>query len=259
VTLAIETTEPLNYAIMTIGVESIRITPQAFSVTPGTQPAVAQTSFTVTADRAYTLRMVSNRGVSGVFRGGTIRAIADRAPIVQFRDPGGSGGGPNRDVAGGDVVPVPYQAVDDYGLSRLDLNLRIVRKSGAEANTSIAIALTRGQREQQGVQRLDLRRYGLEVGDEIELRLEAEDRAGQFALSQPARLTVTAPAAAPQSSPALSPARSPAPLAATAPSTSPPSTRPERYDVTPLDLPGYEAAIRAYFDTLRRAAPATQP
>jgi hypothetical protein len=203
--------------------------------------------------------MVSDRGVSGIFRGGMIRAIADRAPIAQLRDlggGGGGGGGANRDVAAGDVVPVTYQAVDDYGLSRLDLNLRIIRKSGAgksgaEPNAAIAVALTRGQREQQGVQPVDLRGRGLAVGDEIELRLEAEDRAGQFALSQPVRLIVTAPAAPPSSSPP--------PVAATAPSTSPPSTRPERYDVTPLDPPGYEAAIRAYFDTLRRAVPATQP
>ena len=252
VTLAIETTEPLSYAIMTVGAESIRITPETPSAaTPATQPAVAQTSFTVTADRPYTLRMVSDRGVSGVFRGGTIRAIPDRAPIVRVRDLGASGGAETRAVAAGDVVPVPYQAVDDYGLSRLDLNLRIIRKSGAEANASISVVLTRGQHEQQGVQPLDLRRFSLEAGDEIELRLEAEDRAGQFALSQPARLIVIAPAV-PQSSPSP-------PVAATAPSVSPASTRPERYDVTPLDPPGYEAAIRAYFDTLRRATPATQP
>ena len=257
VALAIETTEPLSYAVMTVGAESIRITPDTtMTAAPATQPAIVQTTFVVSADRAYALRMVSYRGVSGVFRGGTIYAIADRAPVAQFRDlSGAGGGGVARDVAASDIVPVPYQAVDDYGLFRLDLNLRVVRKSGAQANAAIAIALTRGQREQQGVQPVDLRRYGLEVGDEIELRLDAEDRAGQFAQSAPVRLIVTAPAA-----PQMPPAPAPPPAVDTTVTTiPPPSTRPQRHDVTPLDPPGYEAAIRAYFDTLRRAVPSTQP
>jgi hypothetical protein len=249
VALAIEATEPLNYAVMTMGAESIRITPATT-----TQPSVAQTSFTIAGDRVYTLRMVSDRGVSGVFRGGTIRAIADRAPVAQFRD--FPSGGTKREVSAGDVVPMAYQAVDDYGLARLDLDIRIIRKSGAQANASISIPLIRGQRDQQGVQPVDLRKFGLEVGDEIELRLKAEDRAGQFALSVPARLLVTSPASRQSAQAPPTP-----PAATTAPSTSPSSRteRTERTNTPPFDPPGYEAAIRAYFDALRRTAPTTQP
>jgi hypothetical protein len=244
-TLALEATEPLRYAVMTVGAESIRITPAST-----TQPRAAQTTFTITDDRQYTLRMVSDRGVSGVFRGGTIRAIADRAPVAQFREVSGGGGGAKREIGGGvDVLPVAYQAVDDYGLARLDLGVRVIRKSGAEANASVAVPLARGQREQHGVQPLDLRRFGLDAGDEVELRLQAEDRAGQFALSAPMRLIVTS-AAPPQ--PATPPAASPSPTVA-------PTPRAERHDAPPLNPPGYEAAIRAYFDALRRTAPVAQP
>ena len=247
VTLGVETTEPLSYAVMTAGAESIRIAP-----TSATQPARAQTTLTVTEDRRYTLRMVSDRGVSGVFRGGSIRAIVDRAPVVQFRGNAAA----SREVASGDVVPVGYQAVDDYGLARLDLEVRVIRKSGAEANTALAIPLTRGQRARQGVFPVELRRFGLEVGDTVELRLQAEDRAGQFARSAPARLVVTTPTptATPQAAP-------PQPVA----SASPPSTAADSSSAPPPPPPhdpaGYEAAIRAYFDTLRSAAPApaTQP
>jgi hypothetical protein len=134
VMLAVETTEPLSYAILTIGSESIRM------------PAAAQTSFVVNGDRRYTLRMVSERGVSGVFRGGIIRGTADRAPVAQFRDVGGGGGGggAKREVAADDVVPIAYQAMDDYGLARLDLEIRVIRTSGAEANAVDAVPLTRG-------------------------------------------------------------------------------------------------------------------
>jgi hypothetical protein len=197
--------------------------------------------------------------VSGVFRGGAIRAIADRAPLAQFRDLGGGGGGggaATREVGGGDVLPVAYQAVDDYGLARLDLDVRVIRRSGAEANAALPVPLTRGQREQQGVLPLELRRFGLNVGDAIELRLQAEDRAGQFALSAPARLIITSPA--PPQSDTSPPLAAPSPSPSPSPSTAP---RPDRPDAPPLDPPGYEAAIRAYFDTLRgrAAAPATQP
>jgi hypothetical protein len=199
VTLAIETTEPISYAIMTVGAESIRMSPAGQS---GSSLSAVQTTFNLHADRRYTLRMVSARGVSGVFRGGTIRAIADRAPVAQFREAASL----KREVTGDDVLPVAYLAVDDYALARLDLHVRVIRKSGAEANLALAVPLTRGQREVQGVLPLELGRYALDGGDEIELRLQAEDRAGQFALSVPVKLAVTAAASA---QPAPAPASAP--------------------------------------------------
>ena len=245
VALGIETTEPLSYAILTIGSESTRIQPS---------PARTQANFVVTGERRYTLRMVSERGVSGVFRGGTIRGTADRPPVAQFRDVGGSGGS-IREVAAGDVVPIAYQAVDDYGLARLDLEIRVIRKSGAQANATVPIALARGQREQQGVVPLDLRRFALQVGDQIELNLQAEDRAGQFARGGPSRLVVTSAPALPQSPAPAQPPSSQSPTAAPVA----PSTRPDHFDAPPLAPTGYEQAIRAYFDALRHVAPTTQP
>jgi hypothetical protein len=260
VTLTIDATQPLTYATLTIGAETTRIAPAA------TQPAAAETTLVVRDDRRFTLGMVSDRGVSGVFRGGQIRAIADRAPVAQFRGDGGGGGGGGdganrtREVAGGDVVPIAYLAVDDYGLARLDLDVRIIRKSGAEARAALPVPLTGGRatREQQGVLPVELRRFALDAGDRIELRLQAEDRAGQFARSAPARFIVTSPAPAPAEPPP--PAVTPAPPAATSPPPpTPPAGAPGHKSPPPLDPPGYEQAIRAYFDTLRRAVPATQP
>jgi hypothetical protein len=244
VTLTTEPTRPLSYAVMTVGAESIRIAPEpaSESATGAAQPAVARTTFTVTDDRRYTLRMVSERGVSGVFRGGTIHAIPDREPIARFLGELAAGGS-SREVGGGDLLPVAYQAVDDYGLSRLDVDVRVIRRSGAEANASITAPLARfGMREQQGVVPVALRRFGLNPGDQVELRLQAEDRAGQFGTSGPVRLTVT------------SPASGDAPVEAVAAPTvaAPPSV------VEPLPAPaveprGYEDAIRAYFESLRGA------
>jgi hypothetical protein len=231
VTLVVEPTRPLSYGVMTAGAESTRMTPDA-------RTGALLTSFLVNEDRRYTLRMVSDRGVSGVFRGGTIRAIADRPPIVQLRDNLTS-----RDVGGGDVVSVGYQVVDDYGLSRLDAEVRIVRRSGAEANASIGAPLSRvGVREQAGVVPIALRRFGLNAGDVVELRLQAEDRGGQFGHSGVVRLVVTSsPAPAGE---VANEAAVPATTAAAAVESALPAT-------PPVEPAGYGDSIRAYFERVR--------
>jgi hypothetical protein len=224
VTLLMETTEPLSRAVLTIGGESMIATPTA-------DAAVRQARFTVRQDKRFTLRMVSNRGASGVFRGGTIRAVPDRPPIVWLRENG------ERLVASGDVIELAYQTLDDYGLARLDAEVQVERQSGARADAVVAIALNEA-REHKGTVPLDLSRLGLKVGDRVEVRLRGEDRAGQFALSEVAPMQVMRETAAKPPAPAATPlAKEPASPAAQSP---------------PLDPPGYGQAIRAYFEALRK-------
>ena len=64
------------------------------------------------------------------------RALADRPPIVRLNGVGGS-----TRVDGGEVVPVPYQAIDDYGLARLDLEAQIIRVDGRHERIVRAVPL----------------------------------------------------------------------------------------------------------------------
>ena len=234
VTLLIEATEPIALATMTIGGEVLRMS--------AVQPMTASATFMVRESKRFTIRMASARGPSGptgAFRGGSIRAIPDRPPVVRWRENAAA-----REVEADSVVSVGYQTVDDYGLSRLDAEVFIARAAGGTERRSIAllIAPRRQERGERGTVALDLRTLGARPGDAIELRLRGEDRAGQLDLSDALRLHVIAP-------PATSPAAAPRPAT---PPASPAATQPTDFPAVPLDPPGFEDALRAYFDALRR-------
>jgi hypothetical protein len=229
VMLQIEASEPLDVAGMTIGAESIPMT-----VASAPAPAnVATARFTVRENKRFTIRMASKAGVSGAFRGGSIRAIPDRPPVVRFRDSSKDA----RKVREGVVVPIAYQAVDDFGLARLDAEVSVVRDEGETERRSIAVPIAHAKQE-QGVFRLNLSALHARAGDAIELRLRGEDRAGQFDVSAPLRLKVADSATTvPQAGDTT---------AAVAPAT-------QRADPSlPLAPPGFEEPLRAYFDALRR-------
>jgi hypothetical protein len=229
VTLRIDATEPLDVATMTIGAESVPMTVDAKS------PTSASATFTVRENRRYTIRMASRAGASGAFRGGTIRALPDRPPVVRFREASTT----PRLAAERDVLPIAFQAGDDYGLARLDAEVVLHRASGASTRLSTAVPIARSAKQEQGVFTLDVPALGAARGDTIELRFRAEDRAGQFDLSPPLSLKVvttsasTAPAPTPPATPAA------------------PATQHAEPSV-PLDPPGFDDALRAYFDAVRR-------
>jgi hypothetical protein len=86
---------------------------------------------------------------------------------------------------------------------------------------------------------LDLSALGLRSDDVLEIRLRGEDRAGQFDLTEAMRVNVTGIGKSGTTPP--QPPRG-APSAAT--QRAEPSV--------PLDPPGFEDPLRAYFDALRR-------
>src|SRR5262249_32703260 len=134
-TVTIESTEPLNLAVMTIaGGEPVRFGPTALA---DAKAAV----FTIRQDGAYTIRLASTHGVSGAFRGGSIRALVDRKPVVRFRLPPPSQAGVD------DAVPIAYQASDDYGITRLEAQVSVHHAAGAVEQRLVPISIVGSRRE----------------------------------------------------------------------------------------------------------------
>jgi len=257
VTLTVEATQPLQTAVVTAGGEATRMSPT-------TRPAVWEAHFPVRDDRTYTVRMAAVGGATGAFRGGTIRAIPDRPPVAVLLPAGAAASAAASaaaraasDAAAGElprvaadaVVPVAYQAVDDYPLARLDAEVEITDDVGRHRRRSLPLPAG-GSRQELGTWPLDLRALGLRGGETIELRLRAEDKAGQFDVSAPLRWAVTEAAGEPGLVAAGAPPLAPAPPPTTRPATAPAAGAAE--PPLPLDPPGYQAALRAYFDALRK-------
>jgi hypothetical protein len=163
------------------------------------------------------IRMASTAGVEGRFTGGRIAVLPDRPPVVTIAPP--TPAAPAR---------LTYHAVDDFGLARLDAELSL--PSGPKV---MPLALNGDTPDQSGVLRLDPSQLDLPPDQEVEIRVRAEDRGGQFALSPPVRMQI-----------------SHAPSAPTPPSSAPTSNRSENTQL--VDPTGFTAPLGAYFDAISR-------
>ncbi|MEO6435358.1 MAG: DUF4175 family protein [Tepidisphaeraceae bacterium] len=224
-TVVIEVTEPLKLAVMTIDSAAIRMSPT-------TRPRAAEATITLRDDRHYAIRMASAADVSSAFRGGSIRAIPDRPPVVQMSSV------PAVQAPSASTPSAAYRVVDDYGLARLDAEMNVTRTSGEALTRSISIPIAPTAREVSGTFTPDAAKLGLSGGERVELRLRAEDRAGQFDVSPPVAMVIPSGA-------------TPAPAApSTTAATVWPASQP--VDVAPqLDPQGFGDALKAYFDALR--------
>ena len=223
-TVAIESSEPLSAARFIVGGSVVETTATS-------RPSVREAKLALTDDRRFNVRLTSTAGVVGAFRGGRIRALRDRPPIVVLQSDDAASS-----IAAGGTITVGYAASDDFGLGRLDAEVHVL--SGASAPDRVtAIPLAGDPREQRGSVTIDLSPLRLGEGDRIEITLRAEDRAGQFAQSAPLRTVISGAAAG-----------TPAPASAKPGA----ATRPQSEESPPLTPSGYEDAIRAYFETIGR-------
>jgi hypothetical protein len=83
---------------------------------------------------------------------------------------------------------------------------------------------------------VNLNALRVEQNDAVSIRLRAEDRAGQFALSPPLQLTITSSTTQPTDAPIV---------------TGQPATAPPADAAAPIDPAGYSGALKAYFDAIR--------
>lgn len=246
----IEASEPLAAATLAVGVAAVA----AAVPTRATElPHVREATLSIRDDQRFEIRLTSAAGVEGAFRGGAIRAVADQKPVVVVvRRAGGDaagGGGAGADavpsaqsgrrpVASGERIAIAYHAADDLGLARLDAEVRVVGRGGADV--AMAVPIRADARVQTGTAMVGLAPLRVRLGDEIEVRLRAEDRAGQFASSATERLIVTSDQPPPPAPAAV--VASPAPVSPTHPVAPAPA---------PVAPAGYDGALRAYFDAIR--------
>ncbi|HEV2292434.1 MAG TPA: discoidin domain-containing protein [Tepidisphaeraceae bacterium] len=106
--------EPLASAVLTIG-------DQRLETTPGDSPRERRATLSVTKDQPYALELVSTDNITGSGPGTMmIRGIPDRPPLVQVVQPPGE-----LRLSPRDILSLPFQALDDYGVTSLKTNVQI--------------------------------------------------------------------------------------------------------------------------------------
>ncbi len=163
--VTVTATEPLAEAIATVG--EVRILADATD-----DVKVRRFRLTIQRDRTWRLELKSARGIKGGASGTmTVRALPDRPPLVRLLradEPAM--------IARQDILPVDYEAMDDYALASLGLELAV---NGSTVSRRV-IELGADPRRCAGVFNVDLGAMGgLQVGDVVAVRVVGSDRAGQ--------------------------------------------------------------------------------
>lgn len=176
VEVSIVTNEPLASAVAIIGNERI-----PFEST--LRENVRRARLAVKKDDAYHIELVSARGVRG--EGPVklhIHATADRPPIVRFQQANQA-----LRLNPRDVVPLSYQALDDYGLDSLIIRAHV----NGDRTIDIPIALSGDHRHQDQALNLDLASLRASVGDSVAVTLVARDSDGQLTSSDPLQILIS--------------------------------------------------------------------
>ncbi len=177
VNLTISATEPLQEA-------TFLIDGQKQSMRPASEPAARQVDFTVVSSATYDIDLVSARNVNGSGPADcVIRALADLPPQVRLLR-----GGESLSQAPLEIVPLSYEALDDFALASLTLNSQI----NSEPPAQTVIKLWGDPRRQQDVHPYDLAKIpGLHVGDVVTLTLAATDSGGHEVKSLPLQVLIS--------------------------------------------------------------------
>ena len=145
---------------------------------------VMEGSFKVDKDQPYMVAITSAKGIDGSGPDGSqIRAIPDRAPFVQLVVPAD-----DVRLSPRDMTPIRYQAMDDYGLERVAITVRVNNSQPIE----LPVPASTDARTRNGEQELDLATLGLKVGDVVAVNVVAVDGTGQTSTS-PTRHLFAAP------------------------------------------------------------------
>ncbi|MDB5355291.1 MAG: hypothetical protein JWN24_1744 [Phycisphaerales bacterium] len=162
--LTIVSTEPLQSALLTVGGEKVLMERT-------TLENVRQARLQIRRDAPYEIDLISTREVHG---GGPtkmqIRATPDHPPLVRLAQAGQS-----LRLNPRDILPLSYQALDDYGLDALTVHAQV---NGADA-TQFALRLSGDRRRQEDTFNFDLASLSLSIGDVLTVNIVARDSAGQ--------------------------------------------------------------------------------
>lgn len=174
--VSVVATEPLASATLTVNGKPLEMTTTR-------EPAVRQAHLTILKDQTCALDLTSDRGVeSRAPQAIHIRAVPDRPPLVRIVQPAS-----DLRLTPQDILPLAYQALDDYGVAQL------VARAQVNANPPIEYPLRlRGDaRRIEGAFELDLATLNLKVGDVVSVTVVATDKPGQHGASDVRHILVT--------------------------------------------------------------------
>ena len=141
-------------------------------------PNVRSATLEMTQSAPWSISMVSTRSVLGTGPDGLrLTATQDRPPIVQFMRE-------DLRLHPSDVLALPYQAIDDYGIKSLALEVRC----GDRVLLQQPVELAGDRRLVREVISYDLAPAALSYGDVVTLTLTATDTLGQSITSAPCRV-----------------------------------------------------------------------
>jgi len=163
VTLSLVSAEPLKSARLSNGLD--------LELHRTTDPLVYETQFLIedNRQRELDLEMTSPAGLSAtVKKAVTIRGLADRKPLVRLLVPSES-----LRLHPRDLLPIQYQATDDYGISSLTLNIQI----NGVRDLPVPLPIQSDPCRQEGQFYLELASLDVHVGDVVRLELLARDEA----------------------------------------------------------------------------------
>ena len=175
VTLTVSATEPLHAALLTIGDEKILMDATA-------DPSSRQAQLILRAQARYGLDLISTRNVAGSGPAAMIRVVPDLPPQVRLAH-----GGDSLRLNPREVVPLSYEALDDYGLESLAVKAQV----NALPPMRVPLRLWGDPRRQQEVFRFDLARLPIGIGDLVTLTVIASDTAGHEAESRPLHVLIS--------------------------------------------------------------------
>jgi hypothetical protein len=174
--------EPLSDAWITLN-------GQRLGTMPASDPHVRQAEFEILSDATCSVELQSDRGVRGSGSGElVIRAIADRPPIARIMLPEVPWIARPRDL-----LEIPYQWADDYGVATLEALVRINDAQPLRLPIDRPDDARRGDR----VLRLDLAELRVAAADSLGVTLVATDGAGQSSSAPPCQVIVGSRALAP--------------------------------------------------------------
>ena len=173
--LAVMATEPLTAAAMRIGQETLPMEAAG-------QENARQVSFTIRHDAIYDISLTSDRGITGSGPAKMrIHATADHVPIVRLQQ-----AGQFICVNPGDLVPLNYQAIDDFGLEAI--SVRAAVNDGPPVQ--IPLPIEGDRRNQSDAVNLDVGSLKVALGDTIAVTMAVTDGAGQTTVSDPLQMLV---------------------------------------------------------------------
>ena len=174
--IIVTATEPLKSATLTVAGNAIEMEHTDQSNT-------FQAKLKVQKSQTYALDLLSDRGMHGNGPDSAkIIAMIDRPPLVRLQQ-----GDQSLRLSAGDIVPLAFQAVDDFGIDSMRIRAQI--NDGAPAYFPLTIVGDR--RRQEDVMNFDLAKMKLALGDVVTLWFDAQDGAGHLSSSDPLQVVIS--------------------------------------------------------------------